>query len=134
VGNLAVAVTEADLRAAFEAYGTVDAVRLITDQSSGQSKGFGFVEMPTASEAQAAIAGLHGTAWQGRPLTVSAARPRPGSRPGEGPRRAGAARLTMRRVGLLTRVLAPPTSQRPRPFGSRRLFRKPETPMRTWAT
>jgi RNA recognition motif-containing protein len=91
VGNLAFAVTEAELRAAFEAYGAVDAVRLITDQLSGQPRGFGFVEMPTASEAQAAIAGLHGTAWQGRALTVSEARPRnegrprPDSRPGGGP-------------------------------------------------
>jgi RNA recognition motif-containing protein len=90
VGNLAFAVTEADLRAAFEAYGTVDAVRLITDPYSGQSKGFGFVEMPTVSEAQAAIAGLHGTEWQGRTLTVNEARPRnegrlrSDSRPGGG--------------------------------------------------
>jgi RNA recognition motif-containing protein len=90
VGNLAFAVTEADLRAAFEAYGTVDAVRLVTDQPSGQPRGFGFVEMPVAAEAQAAIAGLHGTAWQGRTLTVSEARPRnegrprPDSRPGGG--------------------------------------------------
>jgi RNA recognition motif-containing protein len=120
VGNLAVAVTEADLRAAFEAYGTVDAVRLITDQSSGQSKGFGFVEMPTASEAQAAIAGLHGTAWQGRTLTVNEGsprnegRPRPDSRPGGG--QAGGASNDSR-VGLLTRSPAPPTSQRSRSVG-----------------
>jgi RNA recognition motif-containing protein len=89
VGNLAFAVTEADLRAVFAAYGAVDAVRVITDRTSGQSKGFGFVEM-TAAEAQAAIAGLHGTELQGRTLTVSEARPcneghpRPGSRPGGG--------------------------------------------------
>jgi RNA recognition motif-containing protein len=81
VGNLAFAVTEAELRAAFEVYGTVDAVRLITDPYSGQSKGFGFVEMPTASEAQAAIAGLHGTELQGRTLTVNEARPRNEGRP-----------------------------------------------------
>jgi RNA recognition motif-containing protein len=91
VGNIAFAVTEADLRAAFEAYGTVDTVRLITDQFSGQPRGFGFVEMAAASEAQAAIAGLHGKELQGRTLTVNearprqAGRPRPGSRPGGGP-------------------------------------------------
>jgi RNA recognition motif-containing protein len=91
VGNIAFAMTEADLRAAFEAYGTVDAVRLVTDQSSGQPKGFGFVEMAAASEAQAAIAGLHGREAQGRALTVNEARPRnegrprPDSRPAGGP-------------------------------------------------
>jgi RNA recognition motif-containing protein len=58
VGDLAFAVTEAGLRAACEAYGAVDAVRSITDQSSGQSTGCGFVGMPAASDAQAAIAGL----------------------------------------------------------------------------
>jgi RNA recognition motif-containing protein len=90
VGNLAFAVTEAELRAAFEAYGTVDAVRLVTDQDSGQPRGFGFVEMPAATEAQAAIAGLHGKQLQGRTLTVNEARPRnegrprPDNRPGGG--------------------------------------------------
>jgi cold-inducible RNA-binding protein len=82
VGNLSYDVTEADLQAAFEAFGAVASVRLITDQSSGQSKGFGFVEMPSASEAQAAITGLHGKALLGRTLTVNEARPRAGgSRP-----------------------------------------------------
>ena len=86
VGNIAFAMTEGDLRAAFEAYGTVDAVRLITDQYNGQPKGFGFVEMPAASEAQAAIAGLHGQELQGRTLTVSEARPRNEGRPRTGSR------------------------------------------------
>jgi RNA recognition motif-containing protein len=81
VGNLAFAVTEAELRAAFEVYGAVDAVRLITDQASGRPKGFGFVEMPAAAEAQAAIAGLHGKQLQGRTLTVNEARPRNEGRP-----------------------------------------------------
>jgi RNA recognition motif-containing protein len=89
VGNIAFAVTEADLRATFEAYGTVDAVRLITDQLSGQPKGFGFVEMPAASEAQAAIAGLHGKELQGRALTVNEARPRNEGRPRTGSRPGG---------------------------------------------
>jgi RNA recognition motif-containing protein len=64
-------------------------VRLITDQDSGQSKGFGFVEMAAASEAQAAIAGLHGKELQGRTLTVSEARPRNEGRPRTGSRPAG---------------------------------------------
>jgi RNA recognition motif-containing protein len=89
VGNIAFALTEADLRAAFEVYGTVDAVRLVTDQASGQPRGFGFVEMAAASEAQAAIAGLHGTEWQGRTLTVNEARPRNEGRPRTGSRPGG---------------------------------------------
>lgn len=89
VGNIAFAVTENDLRAAFEVYGTVDSIRLITDQSSGQPKGFGFVEMPAASEAQAAIEGLHGKELQGRTLTVNVARPRNEGRPRTGSRPGG---------------------------------------------
>jgi RNA recognition motif-containing protein len=81
VGNVAFAATEDELRAVFEEYGTVDSVRLITDQGTSQPKGFGFVEMPAASEAQAAIAGLHGKEVQGRPLTVNVARPRNEGRP-----------------------------------------------------
>jgi cold-inducible RNA-binding protein len=82
VGNLSYDVTEADPQATFKAFGAVASVRIITDQSSGQSKGFGFVEMSSASEAQAAITGLHGKALLGRTLNVSEARPRAGgSRP-----------------------------------------------------
>src|SRR5919108_2412688 len=78
VGNMSYDVTEADLQAAFEAFGAVASVSIITDQYSGQSKGFGFVEMPSASEAQAAISGLHGKELMGRTLTVNEARPREG--------------------------------------------------------
>ena len=78
VGNLSYDVTEDDLRASFEAYGTVASVSIIKDQYSGQSKGFGFVEMPSASEAQAAITGLNGKEFMGRPLNVNEARPRAG--------------------------------------------------------
>jgi RNA recognition motif-containing protein len=82
VGNLSYDVTEADLQVAFEAFGAVASVSLIKDQYSGQSKGFGFVEMPSTAEAQAAITGLHGKELRGRPLTVNEARPRAGgSRP-----------------------------------------------------
>jgi RNA recognition motif-containing protein len=78
VGNLSYDVTEADLRAAFEAFGAVASVNIITDQVSGQPRGFGFVEMPSAAEAQAAISGLHGKDLLGRTLNVSEARPRAG--------------------------------------------------------
>ena len=60
VGNLASDVTETDLRTAFEAFGAVISVKVITDRFSGQSKGFSFVEMPSTAEAQAAITGLNG--------------------------------------------------------------------------
>ena len=87
VGNLAYDVTEADLQAAFEAFGAVASVNIIKDQYSGQSKGFGFVEMPSASEAKAAIAGLNGKALMGRTVTVNEARPRAGG--GRQERRSG---------------------------------------------
>jgi len=76
VGNLAYSVTEADLRAAFEAFGTVDRASVITDRDSGRSKGFGFVEMPDNSEADAAIKALNETALDGRNIKVNEARPR----------------------------------------------------------
>ena len=78
VGNLSYDVTEADLRAAFEAFGAVASVSIIKDQYSGQSEGFSFVEMPSASEAQPAITGLHGKEFLGRTLNVNEARPREG--------------------------------------------------------
>jgi RNA recognition motif-containing protein len=78
VGNMSYDVTEADLRAAFEAFGAVTSINIIKDQYSGQPKGFGFVEMPSASEAQAAIAGLNGKELMGRAVNVNVARPREG--------------------------------------------------------
>jgi RNA recognition motif-containing protein len=80
VGGLSYDATEADLREAFEAFGAVTSVNIIKDQFSGQSRGFGFVEMPTASEAQAAITGLNGQELRGRTLNVNEARPRTDSR------------------------------------------------------
>ena len=76
VGNLAYSVTEADLRTAFEAFGAVDRASVITDRDSGRSKGFGFVEMPNNSEADAAIKALNDTALNGRNIKVNEARPR----------------------------------------------------------
>ena len=78
VGNLSYDVTEADLRAAFGAFGAVASVSLLKDQYSGQPRGFGFVDMPSATEARAAISGLHGKDHGGRSLNVSEARPRAG--------------------------------------------------------
>lgn len=86
VGNLAYSVTESELKKAFSAFGTVTSVSLITDKFTGQSKGFGFVEMANNSEADAAIKGLNGTALSGRNLTVNQAKPRSSSGPSRGPR------------------------------------------------
>jgi RNA recognition motif-containing protein len=76
VGNLSREVTEDELRKAFEAFGQVTSVNIIKDRYSGESRGFGFVEMTTKTEAQAAINGLNGTSLKERTLTVSEARPR----------------------------------------------------------
>ena len=83
VGNLAFTTTDRELRACFEAYGTVENVRIMTDRDTGRARGFGFVEMPDATEANAAIAGLNGTSLGGRPLTVNEARQREERRPRE---------------------------------------------------
>ena len=76
VGNLSREVTEDELRQSFEAFGQVTSVNIIKDRYSGESRGFGFVEMATKSEAQAAINGLNGTSMGERTLSVSEARPR----------------------------------------------------------
>jgi RNA recognition motif-containing protein len=76
VGNLPWSVSDEDLRELFVAYGEVSSARVITDRDSGRSRGFGFVEMPTDSEAEAAIAGLNGNEVDGRALNVNQARPR----------------------------------------------------------
>ena len=76
VGNLPYGITDDDLRDSFTPYGTVDSARVITDRDSGRSKGFGFVEMPSNAEAEAAIQALNGQDFQGRTLTVNEARPR----------------------------------------------------------
>lgn len=77
VGNLAYRTNEDDLRNAFEQYGTVDAVDIISDRETGRSKGFGFVEMNNQNEAQAAIDALDGQELGERTLKVNEARPRP---------------------------------------------------------
>src|SRR5213079_125722 len=76
VGNLTYGVTDSTLEQMFAAHGTVESAQVIMDRDTGRSKGFGFVEMKTDQEAQAAIAALNGKDMEGRALTVNEARPR----------------------------------------------------------
>ena len=76
VGNLPREVTEDDLLEAFEEFGQVESVKIITERGSGESRGFGFVEMPAEAEAQSAINGLNGKELKGGTLKVNEARPR----------------------------------------------------------
>jgi cold-inducible RNA-binding protein len=92
VGNLAYSVTDGDLEQMFAAHGTVQSVQVIMDRDTGRSKGFGFVEMGSDAEAQAAIAALNGKDSGGRALTVNEARPKTeggGGRGGSGGGRGG---------------------------------------------
>jgi RNA recognition motif-containing protein len=75
VGNLSYAVRDDDLQQEFSAFGQVQSAKVMMDRDSGRSKGFGFVEMSSAEEAQAAIEGLNGKNMGGRDLTVNIARP-----------------------------------------------------------
>ncbi len=75
VGNLAYTVRDEDLQQQFSAFGQVQSAKVMMERETGRSKGFGFVEMGSADEAQAAIAGLHGQNVGGRDLTVNVARP-----------------------------------------------------------
>ena len=81
VGNLSFATTEEELSQLFAPYGVVERVQIIQDRETGRSRGFGFVEMPDTTEAQAAITGLQGATLGGRTLTVNEARPREERRP-----------------------------------------------------
>ncbi|MBN1755781.1 RNA-binding protein [bacterium] len=75
-GNLDYAVQESDLKEEFGKYGTVEEVRMITDNQTGRSKGFAFIEMPNEAEAKAAIESLNGYDLKGRTIKVNEARPR----------------------------------------------------------
>ena len=87
VGNLDYGVTDSALEQMFAAHGTVESAQVIMDRDTGRSKGFGFVEMKTEQEAQAAIAALNGKDAGGRSLTVNEAKPRTeGGRGGSGGR------------------------------------------------
>ena len=84
VGNLSFQTGDAELRAAFEAHGEVTTASVITDRETGRSRGFGFVEMPSADQARAAIQATNGTELDGRTLNVNEARPRGETRGGSG--------------------------------------------------
>ena len=84
VGNLSYEATEEELREEFTTFGEVSSVNIIKDKYSGRSKGFGFVEMASVSEGQAAIDGLNGKTLNERTLVVNAARPRSDNRRGGG--------------------------------------------------
>jgi RNA recognition motif-containing protein len=88
-GNLSYEITEEELRKAFEAFGQVESAKIIQDNYSGRSKGFGFVEMPEDAEAQSAIDGLDGKELKGRTLKVNKARSRSEGRRGGGRRDGG---------------------------------------------
>jgi RNA recognition motif-containing protein len=95
VGNLAYGIGDSDLLRLFEPHGTVQSAQVIMDRDTGRSKGFGFVEMGSEQEAQAAITALNGTEVEGRALTVNEARPKPeggGGRGGYGGGRGGGGR------------------------------------------
>src|SRR5271170_8446692 len=85
VGNLDFGATEESIRSAFEAYGTVERVSLMTDRDTGRSRGFAFVEMTDAEEADRAITALNGSNVGGRALNVNEARPKPAGGGGRGP-------------------------------------------------
>jgi RNA recognition motif-containing protein len=89
VGNLSFEVTEAELKETFSAFGQVESVKIIIDNYSSRSKGFGFVEMPDRGQAQSAIEGLQGKELKGRAINVNEARPRTEGRRGGGNRRGG---------------------------------------------
>lgn len=86
VGNLSRDVTDDDLNQAFAAFGKVDSATVIKDKFTGASRGFGFVEMPTGSEAQAAIDGMNGKDLKGKAVNVNEARPREDRGGGRGER------------------------------------------------
>ena len=92
VGNLAYSIRDDDLQQAFSQFGTVTSAKVMMDRETGRSKGFGFVEMGSDAEAQAAIRGLNGKSVDGRALVVNEARPkedRPGGFGGGGRRGGG---------------------------------------------
>ena len=80
VGGLPFSTTESQLNELFALHGAVESARVITDKFTGQSRGFGFVEMSTADQAQQAITALHATQLDGRTLTVNEAKPQEGKR------------------------------------------------------
>lgn len=76
IGNFTFSTTEDDLRALFEPYGTIDSISVVTDRTTGRSRGFGFVEMPDRGQAEKAIDALNGKEVGGRTLNINEARPK----------------------------------------------------------
>jgi len=89
VGNLAFGVTDDELQQLFAAYGDVTSANVIKDRFSGESRGFGFVEMPSKEDAMAAINALNGTDFKGRSITVNEAKPKSPREGGGGGRHGG---------------------------------------------
>jgi RNA recognition motif-containing protein len=89
VGNLSYQTTEDDLRAAFQSYGAIERVSIITDRDTGQPRGFAFVEMANSGEATSAINALNGTELNGRAMNVNEARPKAAAGGGGGGNRGG---------------------------------------------
>ena len=84
VGNLSYSTTDEDLEGAFASHGAVTSAQVVTDRDTGRSRGFGFVEMTSQEEAEAAIQAMNGANLQGRPLRVNESRPREGGGGGGG--------------------------------------------------
>ncbi|MBN2413060.1 RNA-binding protein [candidate division KSB1 bacterium] len=80
IGNLSIKVSEDDLRKSFEAFGQTESVSIVKDKYSGESRGFGFVEMPSKNDAQLAIDGLNGKDLKGQKINVNEARPKSDNR------------------------------------------------------
>jgi RNA recognition motif-containing protein len=99
VGNLSYQATEEDLRELFQQAGTVQSVRIVTDQFTGRPRGFGFVEMSTQEEATRAVEQLNGRVFRDRNLVVDQARSQPGGAGGRGPGRGGPPRDDRRGPG-----------------------------------
>jgi cold-inducible RNA-binding protein len=89
VGNLSFGTTENSIRSAFETFGSVDRVNIVTDRDTGQARGFAFVEMSVDAEGNSAISGLNGTDLDGRTLNVNEARPKTERSSGGGYRGSG---------------------------------------------
>ncbi len=92
VGNLPYSATETNLKDLFGQFGIVESVKIVTDNFDGRSKGFGFVEMSTEEEANAAVSGLNGTELEGRSLKIDLARPKENNGGGRSPRPGGGMR------------------------------------------
>ena len=111
VGNLNWATTEDELEELFAPYGRVDRAEIIRERDTGRSRGFGFVEMPNASEAQAAIDGLNGMELGGRTLTVNEARPREERGGPRRPRWSYGQKIEMQQFPRRSRLLVAPATR-----------------------